>query len=205
MKRTKIALLIIVIVIAGCSLINPIYPHEQLLQQAGTVLLLAVMVVDIFRGRFSLLAYGCIALFTIVHIIGARYIYSYVPYQEWFSTINLDLNSLFGTTKRNGYDRFVHFAFGFVMLPVLYELVEHKLKRPLVSLLMAWLMIQFGSLIYELFEWSLTIFLSPTDANNYNGQQGDMWDAQKDMALALLGSTITSLFYTFYIKIKRNK
>ncbi len=204
MKRTKIALLIVVMVIAGCSLINPIYPHEQLLQQAGTVLLLAVMVMDIFRCRFSLLAYVCIALFTVVHIIGARYIYSYVPYQECFSAVNLDLNSLFGT-KRNGYDRFVHFAFGFVMLPVLYELVEHKLKRPLVSLFMAWLMIQFGSLIYELFEWSLTIYLSPTDAENYNGQQGDIWDAQKDMALALLGSTLTSLFYAFYIKIKRNK
>ena len=59
---------------------------------------------------------------------------------------------------------------------------------------MAWLMIQTGSMIYELFEWLLTIIVSSEAANNYNGQQGDMWDAQKDMALAFVGSTISALF-----------
>ena len=60
---------------------------------------------------------------------------------------------------------------------------------------MAWLMIQTGSMIYELFEWLLTIVMSSDAADSYNGQQGDMWDAQKDMALALLGSTVMLLFY----------
>ena len=54
---------------------------------------------------------------------------------------------------------------------------------------MAWLIIQTGSMIYELFEWLLTI------ADNYNGQQGDIWDAQKDMVLAMLGSTVMAAFY----------
>lgn len=58
------------------------------------------------------------------------------------------------------------------------------------------------SMIYELFEWSLTIIMSPQSAENYNGQQGDMWDAQKDMALALLGSIISSILY-FALKGKR--
>lgn len=48
-------------------------------------------------------------------------------------------------------------------------------------------------MIYELFEWLLTIIVSSEAANNYNGQQGDMWDAQKDMALAFVGSTISAL------------
>ena len=53
-----------------------------------------------------------------------------------------------------------------------------------VAVVMAWMMIQTGSLIYELFEWLLTIVMTAEEADYYNGQQGDMWDAQKDMALA---------------------
>ena len=74
------------------------------------------------------------------------------------------------------------------------------------ALFMAWLMIQTGSLIYELFEWSLTIVMASESADYYNGQQGDMWDAQKDMALALVGSTITSGIYaiSFYFSRQKN-
>lgn len=50
-------------------------------------------------------------------------------------------------------------------------------------------------LLYELFEWLLTIVMTSEQADSYNGQQGDMWDAQKDMAWALLGSTIMALYY----------
>ena len=50
------------------------------------------------------------------------------------------------------------------------------------------------SMAYEIFEWLLTVFLSPEDADSYNGQQGDMWDAQKDMALALVGSTLSAIW-----------
>ena len=74
---------------------------------------------------------------------------------------------------------------------------------------MAWLMIQTGSMIYELFEWLLTIVMTPDAADNYNGQQGDMWDAQKDMAMALVGSTGMFIVYMLrcfitHKKIKQN-
>ncbi len=44
-----------------------------------------------------------------------------------------------------------------------------------------------SSVMYEMFEWLLTIIAPADQADNYNGQQGDIWDAQKDMALAMLG------------------
>ncbi|MGC4006400.1 MAG: DUF2238 domain-containing protein [Pirellulales bacterium] len=46
------------------------------------------------------------------------------------------------------------------------------------------------SMLYELFEWVLTLVLASPDADAYNGQQGDAWDAQKDMALALVGAVV---------------
>ena len=68
-------------------------------------------------------------------------------------------------------------------------------------------MVQAGSLIYELFEWALTLVLSPEDAEGYNGQQGDVFDAQKDMALATLGSTIAAISFLitwrFHEKLKK--
>ena len=70
---------------------------------------------------------------------------------------------------------------------------------------MAWMMIQTGSLIYELFEWLLTIVMTAEEADYYNGQQGDMWDAQKDMALALVGSTGMFLVYAVRCFIRRSK
>ncbi|MBQ1495124.1 MAG: DUF2238 domain-containing protein, partial [Acinetobacter sp.] len=62
------------------------------------------------------------------------------------------------------------------------------------------LVVQFvmaSSLVYELIEWWIAIGLSPEDAENYNGQQGDIWDAHKDMFLATLGSILIGLLYLY--------
>ena len=48
------------------------------------------------------------------------------------------------------------------------------------------------SAIYELFEWFLSIVLAGPMAADYNGQQGDMWDAQKDIALATIGAVLSA-------------
>ena len=58
------------------------------------------------------------------------------------------------------------------------------------------LVVQFvmaSSVFYELIEWVIAIGLSPEQAENYNGQQGDMWDAHKDMLLATTGAIFYGL------------
>jgi putative membrane protein len=62
-----------------------------------------------------------------------------------------------------------------------------------ISILLAFLTILSMSMLYEVFEWSISIFMSPEDVEAYNGQQGDYWDAQKDMALAFSGALIMFL------------
>ena len=44
--------------------------------------------------------------------------------------------------------------------------------------------------LYEIFEWSLTMAMYPADAGAYNGEQGDMFDSQKDMAVAAVGALL---------------
>jgi len=48
------------------------------------------------------------------------------------------------------------------------------------------------SALYEIFEWLLTLTMEGSVATAYNGQQGDPWDAQKDMALAALGALLAA-------------
>ena len=198
-------MLVVLAVVAIITYIDPVFPQEQFLQQTGTFLLVALMLTDLRKRWFSNLAFLGIALFTVLHLIGARYIYSYVPYQEWLQYLG-DWEWLHST--RNHYDRLVHLLFGLFLFPALVEVSRNRItSRQVMAVLVAWLMVQAGSLIYELFEWALTLVLSPEDAEGYNGQQGDVFDAQKDMALATLGSTIAAISYLitwrFHEKLKK--
>ncbi|MFO7369025.1 MAG: DUF2238 domain-containing protein [Bacteroidales bacterium] len=194
----KIILLVVVLCLGLITCINPIYPREQFLQHLGTLLILIIPAADLRSNRLSLLAYSCVMAFLIIHIIGARYIYSYVPYVDWINSLtNADLGR-FLQSNRNHYDRFVHLAFGALAFPYLYELTRRSDRLSKVfRLLIAWLVIQSVSLLYEVFEWFLTFVMSADAAADYNGQQGDPWDAQKDMALALLSSSVLFMAYWF--------
>lgn len=194
-RTIKFIILFSVIFFGILTCIHPVYPHDMFLQHIGTIFLISILVIDLHKRKLSLLAFSGVALFTVLHIIGARYIYSYVPYNEWIKTLfGFDLNH-FLCIRRNGYDRFVHFSFGVLFFPFLVQLFSKWKLSKIKTVLISWLLIQTLSLIYELFEWLLTIVLSGSAAQNYNGQQGDIWDPQKDMALALIGSLIMAILY----------
>ena len=202
-NRFKIVVLAITALLAIVTYISPVFPREQFLQQAGTILLVALMLCDLRKRWFSNLAFLVIALFLMLHLVGARYIYSYVPYQDWLQCLG-DWECLH--TSRNHYDRLVHLLFGVFLFPALVEFSRRRVtSRQVMAVLVAWLLVQAGSLIYELFEWGLTLVLSPEDAEGYNGQQGDLWDAHKDMALAMLGSTVAAGYYIVRSSLKRGK
>jgi len=193
--KTKLALILLVAIVTMITCVSPIYPHEQLLQHIGTALLFIPLITDVFKKAMPMSAFVRLACFTILHVIGARYIYSYVPYKELAVSLGL-VDTGFFQDSRNHYDRLVHFSFGVLLFPYLVYICKKwfKQQQP-IAVFMAWLMIQTGSMIYELFEWLLTIVMSADAADCYNGQQGDMWDAQKDMALALIGSTAMLFCY----------
>ena len=196
MNKTKLILIVALVVFTVATFINPVYPREQFLQHIGTVLILIPLVIDMMKDRMPMSAFVGILLFAVLHVIGARYIYSYVPYKDWSVSLGI-VDADFFQDTRNHYDRFVHFCFGVLLFPYLqYACKKWFHLTTLSAIFMAWLLIQTGSMVYELFEWLLTIVMSPEQADNYNGQQGDLWDAQKDMVLAMLGSTIMAVYYS---------
>ena len=174
--------------------IEPLEWSSYLLHQLGTLLFLAVMLNAYHYKQIGSRSYILASLFLIIHIIGARYLYSYVPYNDWTQRLfGINLNQIFGW-QRNMYDRLVHFSYGLLLLSAMVESSRSVFRIQSIKLLIAIaLMINMSSsLLYELLEWGIASMLSPEAAEAYNGQQGDIWDAHKDMALALLGGLIAA-------------
>ena len=196
--KIKTALFVVLIATSILFWVKSEYPNQQLLQHLGTLLVSLILIADLLLDRLTLRAYIGVSLFILLHIIGARWIYSNVPYQSFFESIGIDIHELFNiNSQRNHYDRLVHFSFGLLMVPFLFEIYRVRIENTIISLVFAWLTIQTFSMFYEVFEWLLTVIIPGEGATEYNGQQGDVWDAQKDMALAMLGSTFTAIIYIY--------
>ena len=80
--------------------------------------------------------------------------------------------------------------FGLLLTVPIVELLRRRGAEVGSAALLAFAISMGASAIYEIFEWLLTLAMASEDAHRYNGQQGDLWDAQKDMALAGIGAAI---------------
>lgn len=150
--------------------------------------LIAFVLLAATRSSFALtrLAYWLIVIHAIILLVGAHYTYAEVPLFNW-------LRDTMGT-QRNSYDGLGHLAQGFVPAIVARELIIRT--SPLHAGKWLFALVTLGvlgiSAIYELIEWAAVIS-SGEAADDFLGAQGDPWDAQKDMALALLGAVSAQL------------
>lgn len=202
-RRIKAILLLLYFLALIISCIHPIYPREMYLQHSATLLVGGFLIYFTLTNNLSNRSFLLIFSFMILHIIGARWIYSYTPYDNWMKTLTgFSINECFGW-ERNQYDRFLHLMFGFLLIIPVSEIYSRWFSVPgKHSYHIAFLFLLAGSLVYEVFEWIITLVLSPEQADSYNGQQGDFWDAQKDMALAMLGAVIMLVIRKVRITIK---
>ncbi|HMO76815.1 MAG TPA: DUF2238 domain-containing protein [Sphingopyxis sp.] len=187
-QRRLIGLLLALLLIAQ---IDQPYPEVALLQHIPTVLLIVAAPWLLRRWPLSTASVACIVAFMAFHTLGGRYAYSNVPYDQWAEALTgTTLSELFGWT-RNHYDRLVHFAFGALSVVPVAEISRRwggLSPRGAALAVLGWVLAT--SCLYEIFEWLLTIAAAGETADRYNGQQGDIWDAQKDMALAALGAIL---------------
>ncbi|MDS7927707.1 DUF2238 domain-containing protein [Acinetobacter sp. V115_6] len=187
-----LGLLLIAIVI---SAIHPLEFEAYLLHQVGTVFMLILLFVIFKKIGLDFLSFIFYLLFLLIHIVGAHYLYSYVPYNDWIQqAFNFNLDQYMGWS-RNMYDRLVHLAYGIFFYPLTYRVFQVWLPsvKPFSLFLLVVQFVMASSVLYELIEWAIAIGLSPEEAENYNGQQGDMWDAHKDMLLATIGAIFYGL------------
>jgi len=190
-QRRLLGLLLALLLLAQ---IDQPYPEVALLQHIPTTLVIVAAPWLLRRWPLSAASVACIVAFVALHTLGGRYAYSNVPYDDWTRALTgTSLSEAFGWT-RNHYDRLVHFAFGALSVIPVTEIARRwggLGARGAALTVLGWVLAI--SCLYEIFEWLLTIVAAGETADRYNGQQGDIWDAQKDMALAALGAILVMM------------
>ena len=174
--------------------IAPVDREDWLLENVLLVLFVAALVAS-YR-KLALSRYSClmIFLFLSLHLLGAHYTYAQVPYDRWFEALSgRSFNSLFGW-ERNNFDRLVHFCYGLLLAYPVREVLQRAAPlRGFWSYLFPLSVTMSTSMCYELLEWGAATIFGGDLGQAYLGTQGDVWDAQKDMAFAGFGAVIAML------------
>lgn len=186
--------------------IAPYYRELWVLESLPSWTLVALTLFLYFRNiRFSDISYFLIFFVCFIVTLGAHYSYAEVPF-AWFNDAldswafwSSDLR-VFVHRGRNGFDRVGHFCIGLLAFPLLEWIEMKKVSSSRFFVGLMTLMFFFGvAAIYEIFEWFYAAMLSTSDstATAFLGEQGDQWDAQKDMALDGLGALLSMIAYGF--------
>ena len=175
-------------------LVLAIAPHDRADWALENVLVLAFVPALIASMRWfplSRLSWTLILLFLSLHTVGAHYTYAEVPYDAWSEALfGIQLDDVLGL-ERNPFDRLVHFSYGLLMA---YPMREMFLRvadaRGFWGYFLPLDLTLSTSALFELFEWIAAELFGGDLGVAYLGSQGDIWDAQKDMAMAGLGALI---------------
>lgn len=190
-----LTLAVAVLIAAGVA------PHDRLdwlLESTLPAALLVGLGLAWRHWRLSFGAYLALLMLLAIHALGAHFTYAKVPYEQWLQA--LTGHTLEGTLgwQRNHYDRLVHCSYGLLMLvPLRQSLARLTPLRGLWLTAMALSLVLSTSALYELIEWLGGEYLGDDQAKAFVATQADPWDAQKDMALALLGALLASAVATF--------
>ncbi len=163
---------------------SAIYPKDSFtwfLEVLPAVIGITVIIFTYKKFRFTTFVYGLIVIHAIILLIGGHYTYAEMPLFNWIKdTFHL---------SRNYYDRLGHFAQGFIPAFISREILIRKsyLKKGKMLLFIVICICLAISAAYELIEW-LVAEATGSAADAFLGTQGDVWDTQWDMFLALIGS-----------------
>jgi len=188
--RLPVVLLGLFLAIAVALGIDPADRSDWLLENALVLAVLVALWAGYRHRPLSSLAYVALFVFLLLHEVGAHYTYSQVPWAQWWQA----LTGIAPVSGRNHFDRAVHFAYGLLLAPAVADWTAARAPlRGLALRVMVVALLTAGSALYEMIEWVAAASFGGELGAAYLGTQGDDWDAQKDMAIALLGSLLWAL------------
>jgi putative membrane protein len=176
-------LLLLYLALWGLAAVAPHDRGDWLLENLLVFAVVALLAATQRRFPLSNFSYLLIFVFLALHAVGAHYTYSLTPPGFW-------VQAALGL-PRNPYDRFVHFGFGLLLVYPIREVARRVLHlRGAWSYAVPLLTVLSLSSSYEIVEsWAARI-VDPQLGVAFLGTQGDEWDAQKDMSLALAGALL---------------
>jgi putative membrane protein len=183
--RVPLALAALVAVALAISAIGPTDRLTWWLEVAPVLIAAPLLFATARRFPFTHLVYILIAVHALILILGGHYTYAKVPLGYWLQDL-LDFS-------RNPYDRIGHFAQGFVPAMIAREILLRMtpLRRGGLFFIVCAISLAISA-CYEFIEWWAAI-LGGGSAEAFLGMQGDVWDTQWDMFLALCGAITAQL------------
>jgi putative membrane protein len=185
-RREPLVLLVAALVLLAVSAVRPHDAFTWLLEVAPILIGVPILIATYRRFPLTPLAYRLLFVHALILMLGGHYTYALVPLGEW-------AKEAFGLA-RNHYDRLGHFAQGFVPAILAREILRRR--SPLgegkwLFFLVCCVCLAISA-VYEFIEW-WTALGTGEAATAFLGTQGDPWDTQWDMFLALVGALTAQL------------
>jgi putative membrane protein len=189
-STVHLILLLIVLAVIIWSLIKPAGYLIWTLEASPALVALIVVIATYNKFRFTTLSYIIIAILPLIMFVGGHYTYGDVPLFSWIKD-HFHLH-------RNHYDRFGHFLKGLLAI-VIREILLRKTpltRGPWLIGIILSISLSIAAL-YEIIEFiAAKIAKGSKLAKDFLGTQGDFWDSQWDMSLALVGSILALLLFS---------
>ena len=177
------SLLVASLLLLAILMLSGIRPYDRptwALEVFPVMLVLPILWATYWRFPLTNLLYALIFAHSMVLIVGGMYTYARVPFgfelAEW-----LEL-------ERNPYDKIGHLFQGFVPALAAREILvrgHYVNGRRMLAFIILCIVLAVSA-VYELIEWLAAIAFGQ-GAYEFLGTQGDPWDTQSDMLLALIG------------------
>jgi putative membrane protein len=169
--------------------IEPVDRKVWIVEVTPIVIVFLFLVATYKQFRFSNTAYTLMSIWMFWHTVGGHYTFANVPFDF--------VTNLFGF-ERNNFDRIGHFVVGFYAYAIAEFLVRKHLCAKTAAALFGLFAIGSVAAGYEIIEWLYAVYDGGNAGIEFLGSQGDVWDAQKDMLLDIIGALFALLI--FYIK-----
>ena len=183
--RLPLVLLSVVLVVCIATVANPPAGRISWLLEVGPGLAGIIILIVLYkRFPMSHIVYWFVFVHVLILIYGGYYTYAETPLGNW-------AQEAFGLS-RNHYDRVGHIALGVFPAFIIREVLLRKtpLQRGgwlyfiVISIVLA------VAAFWELLEWWVALLVASDIGTAFLGSQGDIWDAQWDMLLALVGAMV---------------
>jgi putative membrane protein len=193
-QRELITLGVVYLIGFGLLAIRPHDRADWALENIFPIAQLIAVVVSYRYFKFTRLSYYMIFVYLFVQSWGGHFTYAEAAPFNWIRDhFNL---------SRNHYDRVAHFMLGFLLGIPIREILMQVIQtsRRWMAFLTASIVLAIGA-FYEFIEWWVAVLVTPSLGNAFLGTQGDVWDTQWDMFLALAGAICTlALFQSWHDK-----
>ncbi len=182
-KQEKWTLLLIYVAVFIALAIHPRERDTWALENSVPFLELMAVLIYYRWVELSRLSYYLILGHLIIQMIGGHYTYAEVPLFNWIRDALGD--------SRNQYDRVAHFLLGFLLYIPIREICLRRtplFASPRWATSFSITTIAAVGGLWEVFEWLVAVTAYPELGTQYLGLQGDVWDPQKDIILAVIGA-----------------